>query len=204
MKPFAACSSAKALCSGMHQSEPVATDAGLPRLELAPAEPARPKKRNLLRDLRYNLSAGRLWYFSTKAYQAKLYPLAWLIKGVSFVLFKSILCVQCEIEPDIYLVHMGLGCVVHPNVTIGRHVKIFHHVTMAAETVPGSESRIVIEDDVVIGTHAIIIGNDRGGIRIGKGAVIGAGAIVNRDVPAGSVVLPLPSRPVKMVKNWEQ
>jgi serine O-acetyltransferase len=170
-----------------------------------PVQPeARQRQRvHWLRHLQYRTSPGRLWYYSTKAYQAKLYPLAWLIKALSFFLFKSVLCVECKIEDDIQLVHMGLGCVVHPNVTIGRGVRLFHHVSIAAETKPGSSARVIIEDDVVVGMHAIILGNDDGGIRIGKGAVIGAGAIVNRDVPAGAVVLPMPSRPVKMVKSWE-
>lgn len=38
---------------------------------------------------------------------------------------------------------------------------------------------IVIEDDVWIGRRAIIMG----GVRVGKGAVIGAGAVVTKDVP---------------------
>ena len=48
---------------------------------------------------------------------------------------------------------------------------------------------IVIEDDVWIGTGAIILA----GVTIGKGAVIGAGAIVYRDVPPGAVVVPAKS-----------
>ncbi|WP_283120570.1 DapH/DapD/GlmU-related protein, partial [Neisseria sp. HMSC072C05] len=39
-------------------------------------------------------------------------------------------------------------------------------------------SPIVIEDDVWIGRRAIIMG----GVRVGKGAVIGAGAVVTKDV----------------------
>lgn len=160
-------------------------------------------RRSLQQSVRFALSPGGLWYYSTRAYQARLYPLAWLIKAVSFLLFKSLLCVQCKIEDDIVLVHMGVGCVIHPNVTIGRGVKIYHHVSMAAEARPGSSARIVIEDDVVVGLHAIIIGNPETGIRIGRGAIIGAGAVVNRDVPPGAVVLPMPSRPVKKVKEWD-
>jgi len=103
---------------------------------------------------------------------------------------------------DLEMVHMGFGSVVHPNVTIGRRVKMFHHVSLAAETLPGSESRIVIEDDVVIGAHAILLGNDRGGIRIGRGAVVGAGAVVNRSVPPGVAVIAMPDRAVKPVKDY--
>ncbi|MGN7086403.1 DapH/DapD/GlmU-related protein, partial [Neisseria sp. P0001.S005] len=40
-------------------------------------------------------------------------------------------------------------------------------------------SPIVIEDDVWIGRRAIIMG----GVTIGKGAVIGAGSVVTKDVP---------------------
>lgn len=43
---------------------------------------------------------------------------------------------------------------------------------------------IVIEDDVWIGTRAIILS----GVHIGKGAVVAAGAIVTKDVPAFAVV----------------
>ncbi len=178
--------------------------AGLPApAPTGTAEPSVGPRPTLLGSAKRAISVGRLWYYSTQAYKAKLFPLAWFIKALIFVLYKSVLCVQCEIEDDVVLVHMGLGCVIHPNVTIGRRVRIFHHVSMAAEATPGSPSRIIVEDDVIIGLNAILIGNPETGLRIGKGAVIGAGAIVNRDVPPGAVVLPMPSRPVKMVKQWD-
>jgi len=47
-----------------------------------------------------------------------------------------------------------------------------------------------IEDDVAIGSGATIMC----GLRIGKGAVIGAGAVVIRDVPAGATVVGNPAR----------
>lgn len=43
---------------------------------------------------------------------------------------------------------------------------------------------ILIEDDVFIGTRAIILK----GVRIGQGAVVAAGAVVARDVPQGNIV----------------
>ncbi|MCD6461281.1 MAG: acyltransferase [Thermoplasmata archaeon] len=53
--------------------------------------------------------------------------------------------------------------------------------------------RVVIEDDVWIGGGAIILP----GVRIGKGAVVGAGAVVTKDVPPFSVVAGVPARVIK-------
>ncbi len=145
--------------------------------------------------------AARCWYYSCVAYRAGLHPVAWFLKAINFFVFKAILCYECEIENDLNLVHFGFGCAVHPNVTIGKRVKMFHHVTLAAQTLPGSRSRITIEDDVVIGAYAIVLGNDDGGVRIGKGAVIGAGAIVNGDVPPGVTMVAMPARPVKKLRE---
>jgi maltose O-acetyltransferase len=52
---------------------------------------------------------------------------------------------------------------------------------------------IVIEDDVWIGAGTVILP----GVRIGKGAIIGAGAVVSRDVPALSVAVGSPARVVR-------
>ena len=54
---------------------------------------------------------------------------------------------------------------------------------------------VIIEDDVWIGRNATILS----GVRIGKGAVIAAGAVVNRDVPAYSVAAGVPARIIKKV-----
>jgi len=157
----------------------------------------------MLRRLGSNLTAGRLWYFSTKAYRANFLPVAIVLKAFNYIAYHSILCYQCEIEGDLEMVHNGFGTAAHPNVTIGKHVKLFHHVTFAAETKPGSLPRITIEDDCVIGAYAMLLGNDQTGLTIGRGSVIGAGAIVVRDVPPGSTIVALPSRPVKTGKAYE-
>jgi len=52
---------------------------------------------------------------------------------------------------------------------------------------------IIIEDDVWIGTRAIILS----GVRIGKSAIVGAGAVVTKDVPPFSVVGGNPAKVLK-------
>jgi UDP-2-acetamido-3-amino-2,3-dideoxy-glucuronate N-acetyltransferase len=50
-----------------------------------------------------------------------------------------------------------------------------------------------VEDDASIGSGATILC----GIRIGKGAMVGAGAVVTKDVPAGATVVGNPARVVR-------
>jgi acetyltransferase-like isoleucine patch superfamily enzyme len=52
---------------------------------------------------------------------------------------------------------------------------------------------IHIEDDVWIGLHAVILQ----GVTIGRGAIVGAGSLVNKDVPAYSIVAGTPARIVR-------
>jgi len=53
--------------------------------------------------------------------------------------------------------------------------------------------RIVIEDDVWIGANAVILPN----VKIGKGAIIGAGAVVNRNVPSYALAGGVPAKVIK-------
>ena len=51
---------------------------------------------------------------------------------------------------------------------------------------------VVIEEDCWLGAGAVVID----GVRVGKGSVVAAGAVVTRDVPAYSIVAGIPARPV--------
>lgn len=56
--------------------------------------------------------------------------------------------------------------------------------------------RVKIEDDVYVGTGAIILpGKADRYLTIGKGAVIGAGAVVTKDVEPGAVMVGAPAKP---------
>lgn len=70
--------------------------------------------------------------------------------------------------------------------------------TFASVGVPIAEqgvqtAAVVIEDDVWVGAHSIVLR----GVRIGRGAVIGANSVVTRDVPAYTIAAGSPARVIK-------
>jgi acetyltransferase-like isoleucine patch superfamily enzyme len=58
---------------------------------------------------------------------------------------------------------------------------------------PVTIAPVVIEDDADLGIGAIILP----GVTIGRGAQIGAGAVVTRDVPAYHVAAGVPAKPIR-------
>jgi acetyltransferase-like isoleucine patch superfamily enzyme len=95
-----------------------------------------------------------------------------------------------------------------PQVFIGDRVTIAQRVTLVTSSgAPMSKAYevfgrdvgpIVIEDDAWIGAGVIILPN----ITIGRAAVVGAGAVVTKDVPPCTVVVGVPARPIKQIP-WE-
>ena len=51
-----------------------------------------------------------------------------------------------------------------------------------------------------MGTGVIVLG----GVRIGKGAVIGAGAVVTKNIPDGAIAFGVPARVVRMRSELDQ
>ena len=61
-----------------------------------------------------------------------------------------------------------------------------------------SVAPVVIGDRVWVGTRAIILK----GVTIGDGAVVAAGAVVNKDVPPHAVVAGIPAKVVGSADSW--
>ncbi|WP_262299217.1 serine acetyltransferase [Microvirga sesbaniae] len=96
--------------------------------------------------------------------------------------------IKTSIGPALKISH-PFGLVVNGKARIGANVTLFHGVTIgqADSIAPDGTRRTgypVIEDDVWIGPHAVVVGD----ITVGMGSRILAGAVVNFDVPARSVV----------------
>jgi maltose O-acetyltransferase len=98
------------------------------------------------------------------------------------------------------------------NVRIGDRVSIAPRVTLVTSshpnnsliraTAPVSRGNIVIESDAWIGANAVILP----GVRIGRGAVVGAASVVSSDVPPLHVVAGQPARTIRVLEQppgWE-
>jgi serine O-acetyltransferase len=140
------------------------------------------------------VSPVRLWRLSAALRRRGHRRLALLVKKVNSVIYHNSLAPGASFHPDIRFGHHGFGTVIHSNVVIGRRVKIWQNVTIAVRAPTASPHQIVIEDDVSIGANAVIITPFEGSLHIGRGARIGAGAVVSQDVPAGATVVCAPAR----------
>lgn len=110
-------------------------------------------------------------------------------------------------------IHIGEGSYIgaysqvwgHAGVEIGSHVLaapglliVPYQHTFADINTPiylqgGSQERVVIEDDVYLGMGVRVLS----GVTIGRGSVVGAGAVVTRDIPPLSVAVGVPARVVR-------
>ena len=106
------------------------------------------------------------------------------------VLFSVVLPPSVEIGRDVIVAYGGLGTVIHARCKIGARVQIGTNVTIGGRS--GFQEVPTIEDDVLIGTGAKILGP----IIVGRGARVGANAVVLENVPPGVTVVGIPARPI--------
>lgn len=100
-------------------------------------------------------------------------------------------------------VDIGEFVVIRANggIRIGDRVLIAAHATLTTRGHPIALPRyghvvdapIVIEDDVWVGAAAVVLP----GVTVGRGSIVGAGAVVTKDVPAETIVGGVPSRPIR-------
>jgi len=144
-----------------------------------------------------------------------------LYRTILMIIAKSILSYKIRIR-----IYKHLGMVVGENtyigpglevidttlahlIIIGERATIAPRSTIVVSSGPNNSKlkdyyprkcdRVIIEDDVWIGTGAIILP----GITIGRMSIIGAGSVVTKDVPPCTIVGGVPAKIIKKVGNHE-
>jgi serine O-acetyltransferase len=103
-----------------------------------------------------------------------------------------------KIGPGFLLHHGGMGVVIHPKSMIGARVGIYPGVTLGRADVyrPASASAfegIVIEDDVILGAGAKVL-CDQGFLRVARGTVLGANAVLLESTGENEIWAGIPAR----------
>lgn len=114
-----------------------------------------------------------------------------VLKLVSRIFFPACdIPFTAKIGKNAYFPHRAIGVVIHENVVIGENARIQANVVIGGK---GQSGVPTIGNNVQIGANAVIVG----GVEIGDNAIVGAGAVVLKDVPAACVACGVPATVVK-------
>jgi serine O-acetyltransferase len=130
--------------------------------------------------------------------RALLRPFAALLQKLVEIVTGISLPVDCEIGEGLYIGHFG-AIVLAPGVRVGHNCSLAQNVTLGSLGAPPSGEAPTIGNRVFIGAHSVITG----AVTVGDDAMICAGSVVNRSVPARAVVLGNPARVISYEGSFE-
>ena len=136
--------------------------------------------------------AIKTWYWTHKLYLKKHFVLA------RWMSLRAQQKTGIDIHPGAtigrrFFIDHGSGVVIGETCIIGDDVKVYQGVTLGGTGKDHGKRHPTVEDNVLIGAGAKILGN----IVLGKDSKVGAGAIVIRNVDPGSTVVCPPAYPVR-------
>jgi serine O-acetyltransferase len=123
-----------------------------------------------------------------------LWERGWLVLG-RFVSHLGRLLTGIEIHPGArigqrFFIDHGMGVVIGETTEIGDDVTLYQGVTLGGTSLHRGKRHPTLEDGVIVGAGAKVLGS----FTVGKGARVGANAVVLSAVPAGAVMVGIPAR----------
>jgi serine O-acetyltransferase len=129
--------------------------------------------------------AHRLWSVNLK-FPARL--LSWLGRFLTNI----------DIHPGAtigrrFFIDHGAGVVIGETAIVGDDVTIYHGVTLGGTSWSGGKRHPTLEDGVLVGAGAKILGN----VTVGRGTRVGANSVVVADTPPEVTVVGIPAKVVR-------
>ena len=128
--------------------------------------------------------AHRLWHANLKLPARALSQIMRALTGIE-------IHPAARIGPGLFIDH-GMGVVIGETTEIGADVTLYQGVTLGGTTLVKGKRHPTLEDRVVVGAGAKVLG----AITIGEGSRVGANAVVVKSVPANAVVVGVPGEVV--------
>ncbi|MCK5110993.1 MAG: serine O-acetyltransferase [Arcobacteraceae bacterium] len=129
---------------------------------------------------------------ANRLYKSGFKFLGRMVGGISQFLTNVDIHPACTIGRRVFIDH-GFGVVIGETTVIKNDVLIYQGVTLGGVSLTHDKRHPTIEDHVVIGSGAKILGN----ITIGSESKIGANSVVVQNVPSHSTAVGVPARVIK-------
>ncbi|MFW6134515.1 MAG: serine O-acetyltransferase [Elusimicrobiota bacterium] len=124
------------------------------------------------------------WFYKNKEYIA-----ARLISHINRFITGIEIHPGAKIGPKFFIDH-GSGVVIGETTEIGEDCLIYQGVVLGGTSLEKKKRHPTLENNVVVGAGAVILGP----VKIGRNARIGAGAVVVTDVPAETTAVGVPAK----------
>ena len=133
------------------------------------------------------------WFYRMKWFYVHKMPIiANLIRKMIRVIYACEIFPTCEIGKNVVFFHGGCGCIIHERAKLEDNVKIYQNVTIGGngkENQPGPKVPIVKRNAIVYSGACLL-----GPIIIGENAIVGANAVVLKDVPDNCLAVGVPAK----------
>ena len=106
---------------------------------------------------------------------------------------------KAKIGKNLFIDH-GMGVVIGETSEIGDNVLIYHGVTLGGNSLSRGKRHPTLNDNVIIGAGAKILGP----VTVGKAARVGANAVVTKNVPANCTFMGIPAKKLEKSNNMSK
>lgn len=145
----------------------------------------------------------KMIYKMTYCYKNKHYRKATIYSKLLRIIFSVDIMPETQIGQNVEFIHNGLGCVIHPKTIINNKCKIYQNVTLGGngkivngKTMKGAP---ILEENVAVFAGACVLGP----ITIGHDSIIGANAVITKDVPPNSLVYGNPANVTELKFKYD-